>query len=134
MKKDLIGLIVYIFLIISMSLLADISFNLFEFISFRETSEFTNFFALYFVPISLIILPIIITTFAILQKWSRYLDVFFNQLKFPSILLIAAILVIFIFRHGELLSFYISTIAVSYCYAYIVILINNIGLRLKKEH
>ena len=134
MKKDLIGLIIYIFSIMAMSWLAKISFSLFEFISFRETSDVMNFFALNIVPVSLIILPIVITMFAILQKWSRYLDVFFNQLKLPSLILVIAILVIVIFRHGKTFSFYVSTVAVSYCYAYIAILIKNLGLKLQKEY
>jgi len=85
-------------------------------------------------PIIYFILPVVVTTKAIKNHWSSYLDKFFNQLKYPTFIFMVVLFIIFVYKHFELLDgnhstflwdFYYVVIP-PYCLIYLIILIHNI--------
>ena len=147
MNKDIKGLIVYLLLmsiIWTFPALTILSFLLAYSSSDDGNEPLANLF-LILVGVILIlyfILPVILTYFAIKKHWSRYLDKFFNQWLWPTLILITLLLLPVIFKVDEiqhtnwdlsriLYGFYISVIPAC-CLAYIVIFIHNLIKSVKR--
>lgn len=142
MNKDKIGLIKYIsilvaemFLPLIWILLFFLALGLEEYNS--EILIFTSRIVIIIfclTPIMYLFLPIIATIMAIRHRWSSYLDIFFNQLKYPTFIFIMVLFIIFIYKHFDLIDgnyntlfwYFYYSIILPYCLIYIVILVHNI--------
>ena len=149
MNKDKIGLLKYISVFVLEALIPVIWGRLFFMILYYDQNNtiiskcLTVFLiAIFFLlPFVYLLLPIIFTIIAIKQHWSRYLDVFFNQLKLQTIILIIDFIVMIICIDLDLISAYdwsrvclliTQGIIIPYCLIYPVILVHNLLRILKK--
>ena len=147
MNKDKIGLIKYVSILVVEMFLPLICLGMFFLgLGLSESNLIIpNFIAIigaiifFITPIIYFILPVVVTTKAIKNHWSSYLDRFFNQLKLPTLVLLFGIpLLIFGYRYERTGSYdtislylgYFQLVLVSLippsCLIYLVILIHNI--------
>ena len=149
MNKDKIGLLKYISVFVLEALIPELLFHIFLMILYCDQNNTIIFkcltvflIAIFFLlPFVYLLLPIIFTIIAIKQHWSRYLDVFFNQLKLQTIILIIDFIVMIICIDLDLISAYdwsrvclliTQGIIIPYCLIYPVILVHNLLRILKK--
>ena len=146
MNKDVKGLIIYLSLIIFVMLLPEIYFITGIMTPVNEANEKlvnTIFFtaAIFFVFLYILI-PMIITHYAIKKHWSIYLDWFFNQWLCPSLILITLLLLPITLKVDDvakvswnfsvfLYDFYFGAIP-CYCLIYIVIFWHNLWRLVRK--
>ncbi len=105
MDKDKIGLIKYLVIMMLISLLPLMELYIlgFIFMSSRVLNYDIDipkififlFVCLVIIPIIYILSIILITRFAIIKHWSRYLDKFFNNKKWNTVIFIICILIIY---------------------------------------
>ncbi len=145
--KNIIGLIKYLSSIFILSFLPPLFLFLFALCWALGTSEAESFIILnlilggifLIIPFAFLILPIVITTKAIKNHWSEYLDKFFQKLKILTVLFLVSIIYIYMCYNMSIINynylyFYIYVgLAPTYIIVYLTIIGNFIHKKVKDK-
>lgn len=134
--KNLLILYIFIILIGAFSLPFSFAVMFLSMTSILSEEHITASILLFFFLI-LYLMPSVVTIFAMVKKWSRYLDLFFNRLLFPTILFLFALetrldlSIVIPNDFLETIDALFQICAPIYYPIYLIIVLNNIMKRIK---